>query len=162
MAAPSALTALRVPGAVTVDGVAIGLLARVELRRTTRRPTIVAEEFGSEIVDELWTGAAYRLGMALRGWDHAAIGKLFPSVSNRRVTWPGSGPIGRLRSRDAVAVVFTPRYSGAPTITFASAIPEVAEDLVVRYAKQEEHLIMVSFLALRDGATPAGSVTWGP
>lgn len=166
MAAPSALNSFPggVPGVVTFGGTALGLVRAVQLKRSSQSAPIYAEEFGREIIDLVWTGAVYRLGLALRGWDAAAIAAVFPNTSGTTVQYPGAKLAGRMRSLDAGALVFTPDESTGdhPSITFDSAIPEAAEELEVEYGRGREHLILVSFLALRDSATPTGSVAWGP
>ena len=165
MATPSALNSFPggVKGTVTMDGTAMGLVKSIQLIRSFQSAPIYAEEFGREIVDMVYTGATYRLIMALRGWDAKAI-TVFPNLSGTKVQYPGAKVAGRLLSADAVALVFTPddATAGMPTITFAAAIPEAAEEMTVEYGLNREHLMLVSFLALRDSATPNGSVTWGP
>jgi len=64
----SALDALRVPGSVSFGGTDLGLIRDVQLLRTASQTPIEAEEFGIEIVDELFVGAVYRVGLALRGF----------------------------------------------------------------------------------------------
>lgn len=158
----NALTALKVPGNVTFGGKDIGLLAQVQLRRTGSQTPINAEEFGHEIVDSVFMGANYRLAVALRGWDTDAINAVFPNVTGTStITFPGSKKAGYFRRADSDVLVFTPRDSSHPSLTFLNAIPETAEELVVDLAARTEHLILCTFLAVRDGATPNGGVTWG-
>jgi len=156
--ANSALQALRVPGIVLVDGVEIGLLRDVQLRRVVRggRTELTAEEYKGEVVDQVYGGIEWRLGMALRGFDAKAI-ECFPNVSGGSVVWPGTNRDGYFRAADTVAVTFTPLETSHPGITIASAIPEVAEDLSVDLGKRSELLILCSFLVTRE----SGTLAWG-
>ncbi len=171
MAANSALTALRVPGTLSWDtvgnpgpGTELGLVRDVQLRVVTGLSPVLMEEFGIEVADQVYLGEVWRLGFALRGWDADAIPVVFPNTTaGPQVEWPGAGMApGNLRSADAVRLQFTPKESAHNTVVFASAIPELAEELEVSLSHRTEHLLLVSFLALREGASPAGSVTWGP
>jgi hypothetical protein len=143
---------------VTADGVELGLLRDVQLRRIVPggRPELHAEEFGVERIDSVYVSAVYRLGMALRGSDPAALAKIFPNVVAGAVVWPGAKPPGHFRSADAVALVFTPTDPAHPSVSMGTAIPEVAEDLTVNLGRRTEYLILVSFLATREGG-----LTWG-
>ena len=173
MADPSVLSVLRVPGSLFVDavgnagpGTALGSIRDVQLRRTEGRAQVRAEEFGVELVETIYGGAIYRLGFALRGWDVDAINAVFPNTvlgaSGRDVIWPGPKKAGYHRSSDAVRLEFVPKEPTQNGIVFKSAIPEIAVDLEVDLAHRQEHLILCVFRAQREGATPDGSVTWGP
>ncbi len=166
MADSSALSALRVPGKVTFGGEDLGLVAQVQLRRTGEQTPIMPEEFGKEVTDSVYVGATYRLGLALRGWDPTAIRCLFVNtVAGAKVIYPGPNLAGYFRRADARRLRFVPTDEDAhPGIEFPLAIPEVLEELEVDLAQRTEHLILCSFLAIRDGTTPttAGQgVTWG-
>lgn len=158
MSAASALSALRVPGRVTFGGAELGLLRDVQLRRTVPggRPELHAEEFGVERINSVYIGAVWRLGMALRGFDSAAI-DVFPNVSGGNIVWPGARQPGLFRDVDAKTIVFTPTEASHPSITIGRAIPEVAEELAVDLGRRTEHLILVSFLVTRDGS----GLSWG-
>ena len=156
------LTALRVPGTVSFGGTDLGLLAQVQLRRTGAQTPIEAEEFGLEVVDSVFVGANYRLAVALRGWNANAINSLFPNLTGTAVVnHPGSVKPGKFRRADAAELVFTPRDAAHPTLTFNDAIPETVEEMTIDFAARSEHLVLCTFLAVRDTATPEGSVTWG-
>jgi len=157
----SALDALRVPGSVSFGGTDLGLIRDVQLLRTASQTPIEAEEFGIEIVDELFVGAVYRVGLALRGFLSTSIAAVFPNVSAGFVQFPGAKKAGWFRSQDAAALVFTPKDSNYPGFTFAMAIPRAAEEVEVSMAARTEHLILCEFLAIREGAAPTGSVSWG-
>jgi len=159
MAASSALTAMRVPGTVTVGGTEIGLLRDVQLRRKELggRVDLTAEEYAGEVVDVMLGAVAWELGMALRGFDATAIAAVFPNVAGGKVKFPGTKAPGYWRSKDAVAVVFTPLESSHPSISIGSAIPLVAEDLIVDLGKRAEHLILCKFLVTRE----SGELSWG-
>jgi len=156
------LTALKVPGSVTFGGTSIGLLAQVQLRRVGKQTPIEAEEFGLEVVDSVYMGANYRLAVALRGWNTQAINTLFPNLTGTAVVnYPGTNKAGYFRRADAAALVFTPRDAAHPALTFLKAIPETVEDMTVDLAARSEHLILCTFLHVRDSGTPNGGVTWG-
>ena len=162
MASSNSLTALRNPGTITFDGNAIGLLAQIQVRRDGAQTPVPVEEFGREVVDSVFVGATYRIGLALRGWDTTAINAVFPNVTGTStVNYPGVNKAGYFRRADAAALAFTPKDAAHPAIALGLAIPELAEDLVVDLAARREHLILCTFLFVRDGATPEGGFTWG-
>lgn len=170
MGASSALTALKVPGTLAFDavggpgpGTVLGTVRDVQLRRVEGRSPIVMEEFGIELAGDVYLGEIWRMAFALRGFDADAIPLVFKNVVAGVVRWPGTTEVpGRFTAQDSVRLQFTPLEASHNTVVFASAIPEVVEELEVDLGHRVEHLIVCSFLALREGATPAGSVTWGP
>jgi len=157
----SVLQALRVPGTVTFDGQDLGLLRDVMLNRTAPRTPIEPEEFGVEVVDQVFVGADYEIGLALRGFETAVVAKVFPNIVAGQVTYPGAKKAGYFLSQDAAALTFTPIDSNHPPVTFAMAIPGPAEVLEVSLAHRTEFLLLCKFRSIRDSATPEGSVAWG-
>ena len=147
-------------------GTALGLVRDVQLRRTEGRQTITAEEFGVEVVDEVYTGEAWILAFALRGWDSDAILEVFPNTNLgisskfRGVDYPGTTTKpGALRSGSATKVLFTPDdTANHPAVYMPNAIPELAEDLTISLGRTEEVLMACGFRALRDGATAGRAV----
>ena len=175
MAASSALTALKVPGTLSFDvvggagpGTVLGLVRDVQLRRESGKSPIVMEEFGIELAGEVYLGEIWRMAFALRGTDNDAIGLVFENTlsGGTIIEWPGNPATGvvpgRFTAQDSVRLQFTPTETSHKTIVFDSAIPETAEEIEVGLGHRVEHLILCTFLALREGVSPQGSVTWGP
>ena len=169
MGASSALSALRVPGTLSFDvvggagpGTVLGLTRDVQLRRTLGKSPIVMEEFGIELAGNVYLGEQWRIVFALRGFDSDAIGLVFKNVVGGQIQWPGVTDVpGRFTAQDSVRLQFTPIEPTHETIVFESAEPETAEEIEVDFGHRVEHLILCSFLALREGVAPAGSVKWG-
>ena len=147
-------------------GTALGLVRDVQIRRTEGRQIITAEEFGVEVVDEVYTGEAWVIAFALRGWDSDAILEVFPNTNLgssskfRGVDYPGTTiKPGALKSATATKVLFTPDDDkNHPAVYMPNAIAELAEDLTIALGRTEEVLIACAFRALRDGATAGRSV----
>ena len=181
MTTPSALQALHNVGRLSAalegqtfnfatayphGGTALGLVRDVQVRRTEGRELIVAEEFGIEVVDELYTGEAWLVAFALRGWDNDAIGTLFPNTAagttakQTGVLYPGTDvPPGSLKAANAVKLLFTPDdTSNHQAVYLPNAIPEVGEELEIDMGRSNEVLIVCGFRALRDGATAGRAV----
>lgn len=145
---------------------ALGLVRDVRLRRIEGRQTIVAEEFGVEVVDEVYAGEAWLLSFALRGWDSDAISALWPNTTLgssskfRGVDYPGTTTKpGTTKAASAVKVLFTPDdATNHPAVYLPNAIPELAEDLTISLGRTEEVLIVCGFRALRDGATAGRAI----
>ena len=171
MAASSALSALRVPGTLSFDtvgnpgpGTTLGMVRGVQLRRVEGRSPIVMEEFGIEVAGDVYLGETWRMAFALRGWDADAIPLVFKNVqAGPEVQWPGTTHVpGRFTAQDSIRLQFTPLETSHNPVVFESAIPEAVEELGVDLGHRVEHLILCTFLALREGVSPAGSVKWGP
>ena len=181
MSTPSALQALHNVGRLSAalegqtfnfssayphGGTALGLVRDVQLRRTEGRELIVAEEFGVEVVDELYTGEAWLLAFALRGYDNDAVGALFPNTSTgskakrKGIVYPGDtvSP-GTLKAASAVSVLFTPDdAANHPAVYLPNAIPEISEELEVNLGRSSEWLMTCGFRALRAGATAGKAI----
>ena len=147
-------------------GTALGLVSDVRIRRTEGRQLIVAEEFGVEVVDEVYSGEAWLLSFALRGWDSDAILACFPNTDLgttskfRGVDYPGTTVYpGTLKSTLATKVLFTPNdTANHAAVYLPNAFAELAEDLTIALGRTEEVLIACAFRALRDGATAGRAV----
>ena len=181
MAAPSALQALNNVGKLSAalagqtfdfttayphGGTALGLVRDIKLQRTEGRELITAEEFGVEVVDEVYTGEAWLLAFALRGFDDDAVGAIFPNTSTGTlakrtgIDYPGTSTVaGNLRSGDAIKVLFTPDdTANHHAVYLPNAIPGVSEELEIPLGRTSEVLILCGFRALRDGATAGRAV----
>jgi len=147
-------------------GTAIGLVRDVQMRRIEGRQTIIAEEFGVEVIDEVYAGEAWLLSFALRGWDSDGILALFPNTTLastskfRGVDYPGTtSKPGTTKAAGAVKVLFTPDDDkNHPAVYLPNAIPEIAEDLTIALGRIDEVLIVCGFRALRDGASAGRAV----
>ena len=172
MSTSSALQAMYVPGRVSCQlsgqtynlatayphgGTALGLLRDVQIRRTEGKFDLIAEEFGQEIIDEVYMAESWVMAFALRGMDDDALGAVFPNTftvsetKNMGVAYPGaSRSPGSLRSSSAVRVLFTTDDTeNHNAVYFPNAIPQVAEGLVVDFARASELMIACAFRGLR-------------
>jgi hypothetical protein len=122
---------------------------------------IVAEEFGQEIVDELYMAESWTMAFALRGMDDDALGALFPNTSagstagKKGIVYPGAtiSP-GTLKAASAIKMLFTPNdTTNHHAVYFPNAIPEVAESLSIDFVRSSEVIIACAFRALRAGNT---------
>ena len=181
MAAPSALQALHNVGKLSAalegqtynfttayphGGTALGLVRDIKLQRTEGRELIIAEEFGVEVVDEVYTGEAWLLAFALRGFDDDALGAIFPNTATgtlakkKGIVYPGTDVVpGNLRSGGAVKVLFTPDdTANHHAVYLPNAIPEIAEELEIPLGRSNELLVLCGFRALRDAATAGRAI----
>ena len=176
MSASDVLSALRVPGKLVVTptdistafphgGTELGLVGEVVLEREERTYEVTGEEYGGEVVEDIYLGEQWKLVIALRGSDPDAIANIFLNSTTGTtfnlagLSWPGTSREGRLKTSDAVKILFSPldikRHKG---VYFRKAIPKVAENVEVIYHSGKEQVIIAGFLALRDDSTEAGSV----
>ena len=176
MSTSSALQAMYLPGRLSValssqtydfstayphGGTALGLVRDVQVRRTEGREMIIAEEFGQEIIDELYLAESWSMAFALRGMDQDALSAIFPnattgSVSKQKgVVYPGAtiAP-GTLKASTAIKMLFTPNdTTNHHAVYFPNAIPEVSEALAVDFARSAELMMACAFRAIRDGSS---------
>tara|TARA_R110002110_G_scaffold291644_2_gene505603 strand:+ start:71 stop:619 length:549 start_codon:yes stop_codon:yes gene_type:complete len=138
-------------------GTALGLLRDVQIRRSEGRFDLIGEEFGQEIIDEVYMAESWVMAFALRGMDDDALGAVFPNTFTGAVTktkgiaYPGTtrSP-GSLRSSSAVRVLFTPDDSeNHNAVYFPNAIPQVAEGLSIDFVRATELMIACAFRGLR-------------
>ena len=177
MSAATAMQAMRVPGALAVGptnlslafphgGTALGLVRGVVVKRRELRFDVIAEEYGSAVVDALYMGEEWSVVFELRGWDSDAINALFPNTTlptvsgERTIQFPSTTKAsGALLGATAAKVIFTPED---PTrhraVYFRSAIPMLAEEVEMQHARAEELSIVAGFRALRDGSAANSSV----
>ena len=176
MSTSSALQAMYVPGRISCllsgqtynldtayphGGTALGLLRDVQVRRSEGRFDVVGEEFGQEIVDQVYLAESWVLAFALRGMDDDALGAVFPNTftgsvtKNKGIAYPGSSLTpGTLRSGSAVKVLFTPDDTdNHNAVYFPNAIPQVTETINVDFVRASELMIACAFRALRAGST---------
>lgn len=172
MSTSSALQAMYIPGRVSCQlsgqtydlstayphgGTALGLLRDVQIRRTEGKFELIAEEFGQEVVDEVYMAESWVMAFALRGMDDDALGAVFPNTftgtitKNKGIAYPGSSVApGTLRSASAVRVLFTPDDTeNHNAVYFPNAIPQVAEGIDIDFARASELMIACVFRGLR-------------
>lgn len=176
MSTSSALQAMYAPGRLSValsnqtydfstvyphGGTALGLVRDVQIRRTEGRELIVAEEFGQEVIDELYLAESWSMAFALRGMDQDALSAIFPnpatgSVSKQKgVVYPGTtiAP-GMLKAGSAIKMLFTPNdTTNHHAVYFPNAVPEVSEALAIDFVRSAEVMVACAFRAIRDGST---------
>ena len=142
-------------------GTALGLVRDVQVRRTEGRETIIAEEFGQEIVDEIYMSEMWLMGFALRGLDEDALGVVFPNTTtgsvtkNKKIVYPGATIVpGTLRASTALGVLFTSNdTTNHPCVYFPNAIPEATDTVTIDLARAAELIITCVFRALRASNT---------
>lgn len=172
MSTSSALQAMYVPGRISCQlsgqtynlatpyphgGTALGLLRDVQIRRGEGRQVVIAEEFGQEVVDELYMYESWAMAFALRGMDEDAMGAVFPNTTtgsvtkNKVISYPGSSiKSGDLRAASAVKVLFTPDDTeNHNCVYFPNAIPGTSEVLSMDFVRSSELVIACVFRALR-------------
>ena len=140
-------------------GTALGLSNKdIVLVPTVARERIQAEEFGSEIVDEVYLGETWVLTGILREWDDDLISDIFlntkvGSVTGKRVIeFPGTRKAGRFRSQDAIKLCASPlrEPTNNPMVIFYNAIPMIEETAAFNFQLKSNLEFGFVFLALRD------------
>ena len=175
---PAPLQALKVPGVLVVNpttapptdaaphgGTALGLVRDVVARRTARRFGIEAEEYGGEVVEELYLGESWEIVFALRSGDSDAINNIFPNTTAhatsgaRGIVYPGSSRrAGSAWSTSAVKLLFSPDDPDHRAVYFRAAVPMISGELERQLDRENEALWLVGFKAQRDGTTAAESI----
>jgi len=125
--------------------------------QTTGSRVVVAEEFG-EVVETIKGGRSVWLAVSLRDWDADSLAlvwsKTAGSISgNPLLSIPSTPRAGRLGSSDAKKILWTPRdqTNGVAVLLYA-AIPELDEELVVRFSVFSEMMQAVVFRAVRNSS----------
>ena len=175
---PDVLKALRVPGQLILNptnlatarphgGLSMGLIKDVKWRRVPRYFEIEAEEFGGEVVEQIWQGESWLLVFALRSTDVDAISAAFPNsnlsttTGKRRVTAPGTIREGIGLTTTPIKLLFSPDDAKNHECVYFRAAAPVSEPMEVSLGREEESLMLVSFKGFRDATTPSASVQRG-
>jgi hypothetical protein len=138
-------------------GTELGLVRQVVIARTHTEARITAEEFGSEVVENIYLGEVWTVGFRLRTYDNDAIADLFPNTTvgtsgNRVISHPGSNRAGRLESQDAVKLCFSPLNAEThPMLLMYRAIPMLEETVEFNVSMAEPLEFGCIFLGIRDG-----------
>ena len=177
MASPNVANALRVPGRLSYGatnlaadyphgGTALGLTRQVAVKQFGRYVNITAEEFGSEVVDRLWTGDNWIMVAILEAMDNDAIRALFRNTtagatsSDRVIVHPQTAspirPGASLATPNPLVftpLVFTPNDLRLnPMVVFFRALPEVPFDMSMELGLDRNLHIAMRFTAIRNSA----------
>jgi hypothetical protein len=174
MSTPNARDLLRVPAELVWNptslltayphgGSALGLVRDLEIRLNVQTSSVVAEEWGGQVVDEIYLCESIVLTAVLRSFDADAISALFPNTSLGAVTKArkvkghvaGSGinRAGLLLSTRAGKLVVSPRdVDEAPMLVIYNAIPVVDADALLPYCWSKELGLLVAFKGTPDSS----------
>lgn len=159
-------------------GVEVGPIADFRATRSEGTYQVRAEEWGVEVVDDLYLGETWALSFALRGWRQTAdqsgllLTYLFPNVATgtttRRPVIASSSTNQLLpgyskgNHAGALRLVFYPDDpERMPGLVAYRVIPKVARVLELPFMPREEQRILIGFVCVRPAAgSPA--VRWGP
>ena len=140
MAAPSSASIIRVPGTIKWNGTELGTVRDKEFIPNFRARQIWAEEFGC-VTDVIYGGEMCLFKAVSRYPDSAMIANMFPNASG--TTWSfdvnSSVRAGKSLGSAAGVLLFTPRYSGHPSITLHNAIPALDEAFRLQLSLGEEY-----------------------
>lgn len=167
MAAEDLSRIRRVPGRLSIGptslvtayphgGTAVGVVNDIAIEVVETTVPITAEEYGTEVVDVLYTGTRWGIAALLRQVpDDDVIQRVFPSTvvgavtGARVVQHPGTTRAGTLLSANVFVLMFTPDDPRAPHVIFHRVIPQLAERVVISLALNREVALAVSFTAIR-------------
>lgn len=167
MTAPSARTAIRIPGEIwigvtsltvgSLGGTRIGLFRGIEWDVRARYQDVVAEEFGGQTTELIWTGDRPVLMGVARGWDADAVANLFPQAalvsgtSRVKVTSTVNAATRAGTLRTATNLLFLPRaYRDHPALLLYRAVPARDRQQRMKLATRDEHLMPVAWTATPD------------
>ena len=175
MGVPNVAFALRAPGRLSYGatslatayphgGTALGLTRQVAVKQFGRYADITAEEFGSEVVDRLWTGDNWIMVAILESFDNDAIKNIFRNTviggtsSDRVVVHPQTVNPVRPGSSIATAAPLTPLVFTPldmllnPMVVFYRALPEVLSDMSMELGLDRNLHVAMRFTAIRNSA----------
>lgn len=147
-------------------GVELGLVKDVILKPTQAYDVLTEEALGTEIMDVIDLGQAWRMTVAARGFDPDLLSTVFPlnsevgpTSTDRGVFYPvkSDGTIyraGTLRSANGVKLLFVPDDRDRhPAVLLYNALPFVIEDAELKCQLGDEFLIPTTFFGIRDGSS---------
>lgn len=148
-------------------GTELGALRGVYAEPGIQHEDIVAEEWGVEVVESVYLGQSWVIGVLLRQPDDDLYTTMFPATAvgassgDRILTQEAddSHRAGSLASAKAVKVLLAPRDlragSNAQYVLFHRALPMVEQSARLRFALQSELAVPALFRAIRatDGRT---------
>lgn len=147
-------------------GTQLGTVQDVALTCVTRTAPIVAEEYGGEVVDEIYMGEEWVCTAILRNFDPDAITAIFPNTSAGTVDHPGPGgnhptitypgstiAIGDLYSGKEQIILYAPDdVSNHPGFLLYAAIPRPDPE-PIRFGHYDDLAVMVTWLCIRDSSS---------
>lgn len=164
MATPDVRTILRLPGffvknpsttsgGMPFGGTALGLAASSELRIVPRSKLVTAEEFGGQVVKQIYCGETVIIATALRDYDAAAIAAVFPTASGSHVDMNVTSGTRAGDDLETFKLMFCPvAYSTHPFIYFPAATGLPDESGKLRMSLASEVNLGVVFRALPDSS----------
>ena len=150
MSAPSSASIIFVPGVLSFNGTALGMLRGMAFRPGRVVTRVWAEEWGC-YVDEFSGGESVTFHGILRYPDATAM-SVIPdpgtfSFSTNQSNRPGTS----LYSRGGV-LLFTPLTSANPGVKLYNAIPAIAETADLQHSMGKEYGLAVAFHGTPDGS----------
>lgn len=176
MAAPEIASRLHVPGRLVRDptdltaafphgGVALGSVKDLVVRPSVARVDVRAEEWGAEVVEQIYAGSAWVMVGILRNFDEDAVAKIFPNVAagatsgKNVVKHPGSNAAGTLRGGSSVKLLFVPDDTDRHRMVyFRKALPLVEEALEMSLSLARPLEVAFAFIAIRPSSGEAAEM----
>ena len=169
MAAPTETNVYRAAGQLCINptnlgvafphgGTSLGLVSEARLRSATRSFTVRAEEYGSEVTEEIHLGRDWVCAVTVKGWDNDTLGTIFPNTAAggssgvEVISEPGGKDPGTLLTGNAVKLCFSPFESQHPGFLVYRAIPNVERSGRLRFQVARSLSFMAVFRGVRDAS----------
>lgn len=170
---------LRVPGRLCMNptslsgsypwgGTALGVNREISVSPMARYAPIEAEEFGQEIIDQVYLGEQWMLGFILQSYDRDAVTAFFRnsvlagqgSSQKPAIRFPHAGVrAGTLLSGTAKKLLFSPDDTdNHPMVYFPRALPMVKETAALNMMLNSPTEIALVVAAIRDTTNRAAIV----
>lgn len=176
MATPNPANILHSPGRLSFGpadlttayphgGTSLGIVRQIAASPNAQYRSVTAEEYGGEVVEQLYVGEAWTLAAILREYDDDAMAAIFQNTSTGSVSQhtliehPGANRAGRLLvAAKGIILVFTPDAPDTNFVVFHRAIPMVGEAAELSLSHNTPMEIAVVFAGVRDAAGKMVSV----
>ena len=152
-------------------GTELGLVRGIALRPQRAFDLLTEESFGTEVVEAVDLGESWRVTAGFRSLDSDLVTKVFSITSTgtksgqKGIVYPIDPTLavvyraGRQRSLDAVKLLFYPDdIDRHPTVVLYNAMPFVTQDAELAMQLQNEMIVPVTFIGIRDGSNRVISI----